>query len=135
MQLQMQSGTMGINTIRIYNPVKQLYDKDSDGCFVDTYIPELAKLPKHLQAEPWKISQMESIEYDFVLGRDYPYPIIDVEEANRQARDILYEMKSQIDPRVKDSIIRKHASRKSSPRKKVQNKQKENPDSNLSLFD
>ena len=135
MQLQMQSGTMGINTIRIYNPVKQLYDKDRDGLFVDAYLPELANLPKHLQAEPWKISQMESIEYDFILGRDYPYPIIDVEEANRSARDILYDMKSQIDPRVKDSIIRKHASRKSSPRKKVQKKQKENPDINLSLFD
>lgn len=78
-QLQMQSGTMGINTIRIYNPVKQLHDKDTDGRFVATWLPELAKLPKHLQAESWKISEMESIEYNFILGRDYPEPIVDVE--------------------------------------------------------
>lgn len=121
MQLQMQSWTMGINTIRIYNPTKQLYDKDSDGRFVDIYLPELSKLPKHLQAEPWKISQMESIEYDFVLGRDYPHPIIDIEVANRKARVILYGMKRTIDPSEKARIFEKHGSRKS-PRKKSQKK-------------
>ncbi len=134
-QLQMQSGTMGINTIRIYNPVKQLHDKDTDGRFVATWLPELAKLPKHLQAEPWKITILESMEHDFVLGRDYPYPIVDIESANRKAREILYAIKSQIDPQAKESIVRKHASRKSSPRKKVKKKEKENPDTNLSLFD
>ena len=135
MQLQMQSGTMGINTIRIYNPMKQLHDKDSDGLFVDAYLPELSKLPKHLQAEPWKISDMESIEYDFVLGRDYPAPIIDVEVANRKARVILYDMKRQILPDVKKAIVQKHASRKWVTRKKSPKKEKQNPDTNLSLFD
>lgn len=135
MQLQMQSGTMGINTIRIYNPMKQLHDKDSDWLFVDAYLPELARLPKHLQSSPWEISEMESIEYDFVLGLDYPFPIVDVESANRSAREILYDMKSHIDPRVKKSIIEKHASRKWAPRKKSTKKEKETPDTNLSLFD
>jgi deoxyribodipyrimidine photo-lyase len=92
--------------------MKQLHDKDSDGLFVDAYLPELAKLPKHLQVAPWEISEMESIEYDFVLGRDYPYPIVDVESANRQSREILYDMKAHIDPRVKKAIVDKHASRK-----------------------
>ena len=135
MQLQMQSGTMGINTIRIYNPMKQLHDKDSDGLFVDAYLPELAKLPKHLQSAPWEISEMESIEYGFVLGRDYPLPIIDVESANRSAREILYDMKSHIDPRVKKAIVDKHASRKWAPRKTTKKKETQNPDTNLSLFD
>lgn len=92
--------------------MKQLHDKDNDGLFVDAYLPELARLPKHLQAEPWKISEMESIEYDFILGRDYPHPIIDVEQANRKAREILYDMKAHIDPRVKSAIVAKHANRK-----------------------
>jgi deoxyribodipyrimidine photo-lyase len=135
MQLQMQSGTMGINTIRIYNPMKQLHDKDSDGLFVDAYLPELARLPKHLQSAPWEISEMESIEYDFILGRDYPHPIVDVESANRSAREILYDMKSHIDPRVKSAIVAKHASRKWAPHKTKAKKEKENPDTNLSLFD
>jgi hypothetical protein len=55
---------------------------------------------------------MESLEYDFVLGRDYPFPIADIESANRNAREILYAMKNQIDPEVKKSIVQKHASRK-----------------------
>lgn len=135
MQLQMQSGTMGINTIRIYNPMKQLHDKDSDGLFVDAYLPELAKLPKHLQSAPWEISEMESIEYGFVLGRDYPLPIIDVESANRSAREILYDMKSHIDPRVKKSIVEKHASRKLPSHNNTKKKETQNPDTNLSLFD
>lgn len=117
-QLQMQSGTMGINTIRIYNPVKQLHDKDSDGRFVETWLPELAKLPKHLQAEPWKLSQMESIEYDFILGRDYPFPILDIESANRKAREILYTLKSRLDLRDKKSLLEKHGSRKGKKRGK-----------------
>ena len=32
-QIQMQSGTTGINTIRIYNVIKQSYDQDPDGIF------------------------------------------------------------------------------------------------------
>ena len=30
-QCQMQSGTIGINTLRIYNPVKQGHDQDPEG--------------------------------------------------------------------------------------------------------
>jgi deoxyribodipyrimidine photo-lyase len=43
-QLQMQSGTTGINTIRIYNPIKQLADKDSDLKFVRKWLPELQNM-------------------------------------------------------------------------------------------
>ena len=42
----MQSGTTGINTIRIYNPVKQGYDHDPDGAFVKTWLPELSGISK-----------------------------------------------------------------------------------------
>jgi deoxyribodipyrimidine photo-lyase len=43
-QLQMQSGTTGINTIRIYNPLKQLVDKDEDLTFIRRWLPELVSL-------------------------------------------------------------------------------------------
>lgn len=136
LQLQMQAGTMGINTVRIYNPVKQLYDKDTDGKFVMKWLPEIARLPKYLQAEPWKISDMESIEYDFVLGRDYPFPIVDIEKSNRYARDTLYTLKGIINPDEKKILLEKHGSRKKTPKKK--NIKKQNTQilsDNLSLFD
>lgn len=40
-QLQMQAGVVGINTIRIYNPGKQLLDHDPDCRFVHRFVPEL----------------------------------------------------------------------------------------------
>ncbi len=135
-QLQMQSGTMGINTIRIYNPVKQLHDKDTEGKFVATWIPELAKLPKYLQAEPWRISYMESIQYDFVLGRDYSEPIIDIETSNREARKVLYTFKKSLHPDDKKALLQKHGSRKRPAQKKAPKKDMGKwGGENLSLFE
>ena len=44
-QCQMQSGITGINTIRIYNPVKQSQDQDKDGLFIRQWIHELSAMP------------------------------------------------------------------------------------------
>ena len=51
-QVQMQSGTKGINTIRMYNPVKQARDHDPAGQFVRRWIPALAQLPDAHIVEP-----------------------------------------------------------------------------------
>ena len=40
-QLQMQAGTTGINTMRVYSVVKQGLDQDKDGVFVRRYVAEL----------------------------------------------------------------------------------------------
>ena len=79
---------------------------------------------------------MESIEYDFVLGRDYPLPIVDIEKANRYARDILYTLKGIIHPDEKKVLLEKHGSRKKTPKKKSIKKQNTQIlAGNLSLFD
>jgi deoxyribodipyrimidine photo-lyase len=52
-QMQMQSGTTGINTIRMYSPTKQAKDQDPDGIFIRKWLPELAKLPTEFLFEPW----------------------------------------------------------------------------------
>ena len=52
-QCQMQSGSTSINTIRIYNPIKQGLDHDPDGVFIRRWCPELANVPALHLHEPW----------------------------------------------------------------------------------
>lgn len=130
-QLQMQSGSTGINTIRIYNPLKQLVDKDEDLTFVRRWLPELTTLtPDEIKALGTPVGShiIQSKEIN------YPLPIIDVESANRHARATLRSVKSQ--PATKQAakqVFDKLGSRKSRTRRKprAQSAQSTTP----SLFD
>jgi deoxyribodipyrimidine photo-lyase len=108
-QMQMQSGTTGINTPRIYNPVKQGSDQDPTGAFTRRWLPELAEVPDtHLQT-PWA-----SDAAGRVLGKTYPEPIIEVAQAAREARQRIFSMRRRVDRGETERVIHKHASRKDS---------------------
>ena len=87
-QVQMQSGTTAINTIRIYNPVKQGHDQDPDGRFIRRWVPELAAVPDAFVHEPWRWPGA-----DAVLGRRYPQPVVDPVAAARAARDAVWALR------------------------------------------
>lgn len=107
-QVQMQSGTTGINTMRIYNPVKQGYDQDADGAFVRAYLPELAVVPEAFVHEPWRWDGARNI-----LGRAYPAPVVDNVAAARAAREALSAVRKGAGHRaVAKTIANKHGSRK-----------------------
>jgi deoxyribodipyrimidine photo-lyase len=52
-QVQMQSGTTGINTTRVYNPIKQAQDHDPNGNFVRHWLPRMRAVPQPWLFQPW----------------------------------------------------------------------------------
>lgn len=108
-QFQMQAGVTGINTIRIYNPVKQALDHDPQAIFIKKWVPELVNLPETFALEPWKMTPIDHSYYDFQPGVNYPEPIVNIKETYKHASTMLYRMKG--DNRVRSDakkILAKH---------------------------
>lgn len=88
-QCQMQSGTTGINTLRIYSPDKQWRDQDPDSEFVRRWVPE------------------------FEDPRRYPRPIVDHATAVAAAKEKLYALRRRTEVRAEaQRVQQKHGSRK-----------------------
>lgn len=108
-QLQMAAGETGINTLRIYNPTANSIKHDPDAVFIKKWVPELAKLDTHFIHEPYLMTEMEQMFYNFKLGEDYPKPIVDIKENRKRASDILWNLKKNPEV-VRESyrILRRH---------------------------
>ena len=111
----MQSGTTGINTARIYNPIKQAKDHDPSGRFVRQWLPALRHVPDAWVFEPWRMpANIQSIA-GVTVGQDIAVPIVDLTLATRQAKAKFYERRSEPTVRAgKAAIVEKHGSRKQS---------------------
>ncbi len=104
-QAQMQSGTTGINAMRVYNPVKQSLDQDPSGGFIRRFVPELAPVPDVFLHEPWLWPGASALSY--------PPPIVDHTAAAKAAREALHAVRKSAEHRhAAQEIVAKHGSRK-----------------------
>jgi deoxyribodipyrimidine photo-lyase len=88
-QMQMQSGTTGINTLRMYSPAKQAADHDPEGVFIRRWVPEIGSAA-------------------------YPQPIVDERSAMAHAKQRMYALRGTASAREEAQAIQdKHGSRKS----------------------
>ncbi|MGL4231439.1 MAG: FAD-binding domain-containing protein, partial [Casimicrobium sp.] len=94
-QSQMQSGVTGINTVRIYNVVKQSVDQDPSGSFIRQWVPELAHLDDKMIHTPW----LAKVSHDI-----YPAPIVDHMQSMREAKEKIYGAR-------RDQAVREEAKR------------------------
>ena len=102
-QFQMQSGVTGINTIRIYNPIKQSLDQDPEGIFIRMWLTELANVSPEFIHEPWKSPYPPA---------NYPAPIVDVQLAARAAKERIYGKKAEkVVKDIAQTVYQKHGSR------------------------
>jgi len=138
-QVQMQSGSTGINTLRIYNPVKQAQDQDPRGQFVRKWIPALRRVPDAWIFEPALMPPQLQLKYGCVIEKDYPMPIVDIRQAIQQAKSqIAFARKEHQHKYETQNVLHKHGSRtfnnKPSSAKKRSVNNKPQPPTQIALF-
>ncbi len=112
-QMQMQSGTTGINTTRVYNPIKQARDHDPQGVFVRRWLPALRRLPDEWLFEPWRMPPSLQARYGVRVGEDIAEPLVDLETATRLAKARVHALRARPEVHAaKAAIVERHGSRK-----------------------
>jgi len=101
-QVQMQAGVVGINTVRVYSPLKQITDHDPDTQIIRQWVPELHNVDSKLITH-----------YDSVSLGDYPSPVVDIKVTAKKIKDQIYAVRqSEQGRREAEVMLRDHGSRK-----------------------
>ncbi|MCP0914689.1 MULTISPECIES: cryptochrome/photolyase family protein [Legionella] len=83
------SGMDAAPYFRIFNPVLQGEKFDSSGEYVKKWVPELTSLPVKWLHKPWQMHAQPG----FILGKNYPFPIIDLTQTRIRALAAYRELK------------------------------------------
>lgn len=102
-QVQMQSGATGINTPRLYNPVKQGLDQDPDARFIARWVPEVGHLAPGLRHMPWRLDAPPV---------NYPAPVVELSSALHAARERISRIRAAAGFEAEARrVFQKHGSR------------------------
>ena len=105
----MQSAVTGINTVRIYNPIKNSILLDPEGEFIKKWVSELKSVPKEYIHEPWKMTKIEQEMYNFSISDNYFSPIIDIEQSRKNASEKIWKIRKGSKSIIHaKKIIKKH---------------------------
>ena len=101
-QLQMQAGIVGINTVRVYSPTKQILDQDPEAKFIKRWIPQLQSF-----------TTAEIINYEKIALGSYPPPIVDFRLASAQMKEQIFTVKKSVSGKLESAkVLQAHGSRK-----------------------
>jgi deoxyribodipyrimidine photo-lyase len=70
---------------RIFNPILQGEKFDPEGHYVRAWCPELKRLPDRFIHKPFEAPTAVLEEAGVLLGKDYPWPVVDLKESREGA--------------------------------------------------
>lgn len=73
---------------RIFNPITQSKKFDLEGKYIRKYVPELKNIQNKYIHEPWKMPRAEQEKVGVIIGKEYPYPIVDHKDQRLKALEL-----------------------------------------------
>ncbi len=89
-----ECGSDGAPYFRIFNPVTQGERYDPRGEYTRRFVPELARIPQKYLFCPWEAPSEVLSQGGVTLGKEYPWPMVDVKESRKKALEA-YEIMTQ----------------------------------------
>ena len=83
---------------RIFNPITQSEKFDTEGKFIRRYVPQLAQLGNKQIHAPWLASKLELDHAGVELGKNYPGPIVQHDQARKTTLQRYAVVKKVTDP-------------------------------------
>jgi deoxyribodipyrimidine photo-lyase len=105
-QVQMQAGVVGINTVRVYSPHKQLLDQDPNCIFVRKWIPELSDVSNE------DILNYINISLSKLTNGKYLDPIVDFKEISKINKLKTFGVRKIANKGITQKVYDRHGSRK-----------------------